>query len=116
MELQLGLMARNYIRVAVRELRRDVPFVAIIRRKHVNRLHRQPMHPGFQLHAFWTLVLFAEGVCNRLPHYVPCGDLAGLELPLAFAVVDFSLDEALQSEEHTSELQSLRHLVCRLLL
>src|SRR5262245_63323686 len=26
------------------------------------------------------------------------------------------LDEALRSEEHTSELQSLRHLVCRLLL
>src|SRR5947199_7149616 len=29
-------------------------------------------------------------------------------------VADFSTDE--RSEEHTSELQSLRHLVCRLLL
>src|ERR1017187_9539146 len=85
MELQLGLMARIYVRLAVRAFQRDVLFVAILRRKHVNRLHRQPMHPGFQLHAFWTFVLFAEGVCNRLAHYVPCGDLAGLELPLAFA-------------------------------
>src|SRR5262245_64459611 len=28
----------------------------------------------------------------------------------------FAEDAALRSEEHTSELQSLRHLVCRLLL
>src|SRR5262245_65020868 len=27
-----------------------------------------------------------------------------------------SVDETMRSEEHTSELQSLRHLVCRLLL
>src|SRR5262245_63628228 len=30
--------------------------------------------------------------------------------------VNFSTSAALRSEEHTSELQSLRHLVCRLLL
>src|ERR1035438_6269595 len=30
--------------------------------------------------------------------------------------VVFAQREALRSEEHTSELQSLRHLVCRLLL
>src|SRR2546425_8979005 len=29
---------------------------------------------------------------------------------------NFELDEALRSEEHTSELQSLAYLVCRLLL
>src|SRR5205814_10115276 len=34
--------------------------------------------------------------------------------PLMFAVV--SDDTRVRSEEHTSELQSLRHLVCRLLL
>src|SRR5262245_66267013 len=31
-------------------------------------------------------------------------------------IVGFLLDRALRSEEHTSELLSLRHLVCRLLL
>src|SRR5205814_7116226 len=31
-------------------------------------------------------------------------------------VLSLSMDERLRSEEHTSELQSLRHLVCRLLL
>src|SRR5262245_66012997 len=30
--------------------------------------------------------------------------------------IDGIIDEAERSEEHTSELQSLRHLVCRLLL
>src|ERR1035441_7226937 len=36
---------------------------------------------------------------------------------LAFGVGDILFDlVALRSEEHTSELQSLRHLVCRLLL
>src|SRR5262245_64932446 len=32
------------------------------------------------------------------------------------ARIDAERDEAARSEEHTSELQSLRHLVCRLLL
>src|SRR5258705_5252141 len=37
------------------------------------------------------------------------------ELPLHAQVV-LPLSDVLRSEEHTSELQSLRHLVCRLLL
>src|ERR1035438_10814902 len=32
------------------------------------------------------------------------------------ALAGMTVDELLRSEEHTSELQSLRHLVCRLLL
>src|SRR5258705_2199388 len=32
------------------------------------------------------------------------------------SVFDLGAHQALRSEEHTSELQSLRHLVCRLLL
>src|SRR5205814_6697642 len=38
-------------------------------------------------------------------------------VPAAASLVGQPLtDEAIRSEEHTSELQSLRHLVCRLLL
>src|SRR5262245_62715443 len=37
-------------------------------------------------------------------------------IPLEQAAVDAALDDHVRSEEHTSELQSLRHLVCRLLL
>src|SRR5205814_9186481 len=39
-----------------------------------------------------------------------------LEVVLGFAVLGLTKPEADRSEEHTSELQSLRHLVCRLLL
>src|SRR5205814_628176 len=46
-------------------------------------------------------------------------DLRAGVLPIDDAVADLQLHRdplALRSEEHTSELQSLRHLVCRLLL
>src|SRR5947199_4722041 len=33
-----------------------------------------------------------------------------------FEIISRDLQEIIRSEEHTSELQSLRHLVCRLLL
>src|ERR1039458_10707559 len=36
--------------------------------------------------------------------------------PVAHAAMELPLEQADRSEEHTSELQSLRHLVCRLLL
>src|SRR2546430_8776063 len=36
--------------------------------------------------------------------------------PVGVAAVDLALEEALRSEEHTSELQSQSNLVCRLLL
>src|SRR5438045_5414630 len=52
----------------------------------------------------------APGLQERL------GELA-VSAPLALAVVAVVyIGVALRSEEHTSELQSLRHLVCRLLL
>src|SRR5262245_63091491 len=45
-------------------------------------------------------------------------DLLTLNIPQvpATSLVQSALQLALRSEEHTSELQSLRHLVCRLLL
>src|SRR5258705_3664720 len=42
--------------------------------------------------------------------------LARVRLPAQCARFTVTLDENFRSEEHTSELQSLRHLVCRLLL
>src|SRR5947199_1860102 len=39
-----------------------------------------------------------------------------MAVPLASVEDDHPADDAVRSEEHTSELQSLRHLVCRLLL
>src|SRR5262245_62854455 len=45
------------------------------------------------------------------------GDEANLDLAGAFRIgLDLPLWADVRSEEHTSELQSLRHLVCRLLL
>src|SRR5258705_5792059 len=42
--------------------------------------------------------------------------LAGMPLPENSSLAPLTRDPAWRSEEHTSELQSLRHLVCRLLL
>src|SRR5262245_62297698 len=47
------------------------------------------------------------------PRHERTSATAGRERPLAFTV---AARYPLRSEEHTSELQSLRHLVCRLLL
>src|SRR5205814_10445284 len=38
------------------------------------------------------------------------------DAPIDDELVNFAVTSAFRSEEHTSELQSLRHLVCRLLL
>src|SRR5262245_64529088 len=48
---------------------------------------------------------------DKLRHEGRIGKVGELDQPDAVAVGDRS-----RSEEHTSELQSLRHLVCRLLL
>src|SRR5258705_9362379 len=56
------------------------------------RLRAMPSSPAQILASCWKLEGCSFGVCRR------------------------SLRRSLRSEEHTSELQSLRHLVCRLLL
>src|SRR5947199_8997182 len=59
--------------------------------------------------------LFRSAVGDRIGRLQPGNDLAcGKYLDLKFVVGRFA--DRLRSEEHTSELQSLRHLVCRLLL
>src|SRR5690349_23414839 len=46
----------------------------------------------------------------------PVGELAGAEAAHAVDLVLADLERLVRSEEHTSELQSRRDLVCRLLL
>src|SRR5205814_10241206 len=60
-------------------------------------------------HIWAQLCQFLEGPSRRLP--IACEGRAGAGQDL------FAGDESAptRSEEHTSELQSLRHLVCRLL-
>src|SRR5262245_48293728 len=54
-----------------------------------------------------------EGKANRMPHELSGGEQQRVAIARAF--VNRPLMLLARSEEHTSELQSLRHLVCRLL-
>src|ERR1035441_5839816 len=71
---------------------------------------------------FATLLdpIFASPTSDQIIGYTRCGDSA-LWTGAYLAAESFRYNvtqsaDALRSEEHTSELQSLRHLVCRLLL
>src|SRR5437899_9258465 len=66
----------------------------------VNRL-RQPTGPD-------SVVLSANEVASLIGSSMDWSVRKSFELPMS--------DATSRSEEHTSELQSLRHLVCRLLL
>src|SRR2546425_9621381 len=66
--------------------------------------------PGARLGVPAHILLEAAGAQQRRDH---AGRVAAL---LAFERLDVRLEEHLRSEEHTSELQSLAYLVCRLLL
>src|SRR5207253_10520257 len=58
-------------------------------------------------------VRFEVADASKLPYAVGSFDLVGLSNMIPFFD---ELDRVLRSEEHTSELQSRGHLVCRLLL
>src|ERR1035438_10715273 len=61
------------------------------------------------------VVVEDRGVANRVPEGE--GELLGVgNVPVDLAHKVLLPGMAYRSEEHTSELQSLRHLVCRLLL
>src|SRR5262245_34111215 len=62
----------------------------------------------------WVLDLGAGRVLYR--ELVAHGKASGDNTTRAFSNAPGSLMSSIRSEEHTSELQSLRHLVCRLLL
>src|SRR5947199_8043202 len=77
------------------------------------------VHPGLDLHA--ALVQPPRGVagvhagppCQR---WQPALDFGMTETGTFADDADDDQPQQTRSEEHTSELQSLRHLVCRLLL
>src|SRR5947199_5239453 len=76
--------------------------------------------PRSTLFPYTTLFrsVFGEGAAIRLGDLQP-GDVvrADCRMTATGLVVDrIELKRRARSEEHTSELQSLRHLVCRLLL
>src|SRR5262245_62667908 len=57
--------------------------------------------------------LAADGLPFLSPVQLPFRNTCSLE-PLVIKPLQIAARAALRSEEHTSELQSLRHLVCRL--
>src|SRR5437899_7803139 len=68
-----------------------------------------------------TTEIYTLSLHDALPIYVCCGNRGhGPVMESQFRVDELlclGISEiAIRSEEHTSELQSLRHLVCRLLL
>src|SRR5438045_9593580 len=80
-----------------------------------------PRHPSSTLFPYTTLFR-SEAVRRNITHRVET--MTGLHVKeVNISVVDlyfpgdvYLLHVEARSEEHTSELQSLRHLVCRLLL
>src|SRR5262245_64671045 len=70
--------------------------------------------PRSTLFPYTTLFRSASTRCPRPPKTSPTSSrsVAPIRIASRFRVSD----EPSRSEEHTSELQSLRHLVCRLLL
>src|SRR5436853_3006218 len=59
----------------------------------------------------WALMNAADVVLSEYPYEFVCGICKNLMNNPVVTIV-----ASTRSEEHTSELQSLRHLVCRLLL
>src|ERR1035441_1685723 len=57
-------------------------------------------------------ILIADQFNNRVIEATPSGKIVW---SFGLGPNDFSSNSIIRSEEHTSELQSLRHLVCRLL-
>src|SRR5437899_10238480 len=87
----------------------------------IRRTPRSTLFPYttlFRSHGAGLHQLRARSVCGLLP--VPCGrpgERPRCKLLLAEQRLERDgAQYASRSEEHTSELQSLRHLVCRLLL
>src|SRR2546425_7868778 len=68
----------------------------------------------------FSLSLRAQGLCHRVAPQAADrrvrGTALALAVLLALAMINVAGCSRMRSEEHTSELQSLAYLVCRLLL
>src|SRR5258705_8091791 len=83
----------------------------------IRRPPRSTLFPYTTLFRSLFKAYFEDGLdIGDLEVLIECAERAGLSRDLArnFLLSDEGRQE--RSEEHTSELQSLRHLVCRLLL
>src|SRR5262245_64812627 len=80
-------------------------------------MHRELSILGIErrLHALGIARLQAWHIHHGYHHRIAHNTLLGFVIQLG-SLLRGALQTALRSEEHTSELQSLRHLVCRLLL
>src|ERR1035441_5505232 len=77
---------------------------------------RDTFTPQLRPHEVGTITNISTGIA-RVGGLPGVGFEELLEFPGGVFGIAFNVDEdEIRSEEHTSELQSLRHLVCRLLL
>src|SRR2546423_10174927 len=82
-------------------------------------IRRPPRSTLFPYTTLFRSNVSADGPNGRWAATVQANGTAATERTLDLDLHDVTLDEierALRSEEHTSELQSLAYLVCRLLL
>src|SRR2546425_6444067 len=79
----------------------------------IRRPPRSTLFPYTTLFRSLAIARLERGVLNSAPETV---DLSALLVSLANAYAASARNAGARSEEHTSELQSLAYLVCRLLL
>src|SRR5687768_18281875 len=80
----------------------------------IRRPPRSTLFPYTTLFRSLSVLVVIHGVCLALPDNAPVDDVAGVRQTDRCQLTASQVDE--RSEEHTSELQSRLHLVCRLLL
>src|SRR5258705_5685343 len=78
-------------------------------------LRRTPIYPFFFFNDTATTEIYTLSLHDALPIWYCCSELA-IQFDGRCKEVPIRSIHSNRSEEHTSELQSLRHLVCRLLL
>src|SRR2546425_8369993 len=89
---------------------------AQIRRHRVRRGARGPRVPVFFFNDTATTEIYTLSLHDALPILPKQGTKNGSHTPNGASTISWNPTKVQRSEEHTSELQSLAYLVCRLLL